>query len=87
MPTIVTAGSPNCNISSLVLSVTRRGYDVEVGFRSSRYIMVIKHPQLLSGYIIEILTNCGFKPIYCYTIPAVSLNKIQLHQSVFEWEP
>jgi hypothetical protein len=87
MPRIVTGGRPNCDISTLILSITKRGYDVEVGFTSSRTIMVIKHPQLLSGYIIEILEKCRFKPVYCYTIPALNLNKIQLHQSVFEGKP
>src|SRR4051794_8913597 len=79
-----TDGKTRLGIAALIKSVTRRGYDVEVNYKSSRYIMVIKHHFLLSGYITQILTQYGFKSIFCYIQPAVSMDNRQLHQSVFE---
>jgi hypothetical protein len=79
-----TDGKTRRGIATLIKSVTRRGYDVEVNCKSSRYTMVIKHPYILSDYVTQILTRYGFKPIFCYIIPTVSLNNTQLHQSVFE---
>lgn len=79
-----TDGKTHRDIAALIKSVTRRGYDVEVNYKSSRFIMVIKHHFLLSGYITQILTQYGFKSIFCYIQPAVSMDNRQLHQSVFE---
>jgi hypothetical protein len=84
MTASATVGKTRHDIAALIKSVTRRGYDVEVNYRSSRFIMVIKHHFLLSGYITQILTEYGFKSIFCYIHPAVSMDNRQLHQSVFE---
>lgn len=72
------------DLAALIKTITQRGYDVEVNYKNCGYILVIKHPSLLSGYIAQILIEYGFKQTFCYTKLAVNLDNVQLHQSVFE---
>ena len=41
---------------------------------------------MLSSYIVNLLLEYGFMHIFCYAKPAVNLDNVPLHQSVFEMD-
>jgi hypothetical protein len=73
-------------IAALITKITRRGYEVRVTYENCRYTLVVKHPSLLSSYIANLLLEHGFMHFFCYAKPAVNLDNLPLHQSVFEMD-